>query len=73
MCFYNKVWNITLEFCNKFEMNILNIKYQKHLLKIVTNILKYNWINETNGEKQTNQLISNMIHLFVRNHSWLEI
>jgi len=39
-------------------MNILNIKYQKHLLKIVTNILKYNWINETNGGKQTNQLIS---------------
>jgi hypothetical protein len=58
MCFYNKVWNITLEFYNKFEMNTLNIKYQKHLLKIVTNILKYNWINETNGEKQTNQLIS---------------
>jgi hypothetical protein len=58
MYFYNKVWNITLEFYNKFEMNILNIKYQKHLLKIVTNILKYNWINETNGEKQINQLIS---------------
>ncbi len=40
VCFHNNVWNITLQHYDRFEMNIMSIKYPKAFVKICNRCFK---------------------------------